>query len=70
LHHVHVLVPDVPAVEEEYAGSGFAVVARYGYLGQEYQGFSADVGWDERSGVHPSQQRFAELAGWRLEPAI
>ena len=47
LHHVHLLVPDVPAVEEEYAGSGFAVVARYGYLGQEYQRFGADVGWDE-----------------------
>jgi hypothetical protein len=35
LHHVHLLVPDVPAAEGEYAGSGFA-----------------------------------ELAGWRLEPAI
>ncbi|HEU0193573.1 MAG TPA: hypothetical protein VFQ71_05200 [Gaiellales bacterium] len=47
LHHVHLLVPDVPAVEEEYAGAGFAVVARYGYVGQEHEGFGPEVGWDE-----------------------
>jgi hypothetical protein len=47
LHHVHLLVSDVPAVEKEYAGAGFAVVARYGYVGREYEGFPREVGWDE-----------------------
>jgi hypothetical protein len=47
LHHVHLLVPDVPAVEGEYAGVGFAVVARYGYLGREYEGLGPEVGWPE-----------------------
>jgi hypothetical protein len=47
LHHVHLLVPDVRAVEEEYAEAGFVLVARYGYLEGEYEGFGPDVGRDE-----------------------
>jgi hypothetical protein len=47
LHHVHLLVPDVPAAEEEYAGAGFAVVARYGYVGHAYESFGPESGWDD-----------------------
>jgi hypothetical protein len=57
-------------VEEEYAGSGFAVVARYGCLGQEYQGFGRDVGWDELERRASLAAALRRAPGWRFEPAI
>lgn len=46
-YHGHFDVPDVPAAEARYGADGFAVVARFGYVGREETRFGPDVSHEE-----------------------
>jgi hypothetical protein len=47
LYHVHFDVANVQAAEAEWEERGFAVVARFGYVGKEHRRFDPETGWNE-----------------------
>ena len=52
LFHLHLVTSRVREVEARYIGKlGFALVSRYGQLGEEAAAFGAGVGWDELDGL-------------------
>jgi hypothetical protein len=47
LFHLHFNVADVRALEADFVGSGFGVVARFGYRARVHESFGPEVSWEE-----------------------